>query len=242
MRVRSMVYDANLPSQLSAIAQAAEFSQLRFRAGEKPFYKLLNKSPSIRFTIPVNLDLPAHKVSLIIQSVLGAADVSWDGDMAKHKSQYKTESAVVFKHISSLIRCIIDCQIYLGDSVSIHSALMLERSLGSGVWDESPLQMKQIEGIGVVSVRKLVNGGIRNMQDLEACDAQRIQALVGRNPPFGLQVLEKVKEFPKLRISLHAQASSVSGPIIILIRVNCLGHENVGWRQTSSEGRHWFPQ
>jgi ATP-dependent DNA helicase HFM1/MER3 len=171
----------------------------------------------IRFTIPVNLDLPAHKVSLIIQSVLGSADISFDGEMAKHRTQYTMESTIVFKHVSSLIRCIIDCQICLDDSVSIHSALMLERSLGSRVWDESPLQMKQIEGIGVVAVRKLVNGRIRNMEDLEACDPQRIQALVGRNPPFGLQVLEKVKEFPKLRISLHAQASSVSDLIIILI-------------------------
>jgi len=149
--------------------------------------------------------------------------------MAKHKSQYTTESAIIFKHIGSLIRCIIDCQIYLGDSISVHSALMLERSLGSKAWDESPLQMKQVEGIGVVAVRKLVNGGIRNMEDLEGCDAQRIQALVGRNPPFGLQVLEKVKEFPKLRISLHAQASSVSNLIVIVIRPNCLGHQIVGW-------------
>jgi ATP-dependent DNA helicase HFM1/MER3 len=130
--------------------------------------------------------------------------------MAKHRSQYTMETQIVFRNINSLIRCIIDCQICLGDSVSIHSALMLERSLGSRIWDDSPLQMKQIDGIGVVGVRKLVNAGIRCMEDLEASDAHRIEALIGRNPPFGIKVLETVKAFPKLRVSIHAQPSSVS--------------------------------
>ncbi|KAH3959256.1 hypothetical protein HBH69_034570 [Parastagonospora nodorum] len=209
MKVFMGIQSKATPSDiLSAIAQASEFSKLRFRSGEKPFYKLMNKSPSIRFSIPVNLDLPAHKVSLIIQSVLGSADLTWDGDMAKHRGQYTTETQIVFKYISSLIRCIIDCQICHGDSVSIHSALMLERSLGSRIWDDSPLQMKQIESIGVVGVRKFVNAGIRSLEDLEACEPHRIEALIGRNPPYGMKVLETVKAFPKLRVSLHAQPSS----------------------------------
>ncbi|KAH7093390.1 nucleotide-sugar transporter-domain-containing protein [Paraphoma chrysanthemicola] len=211
MKVLMGIQAKATPSEiLSAIAQASDFDQLRFRSGEKSLYKILNKSPSIRFAIPVNLDLPAHKVSLIIQAILGAADISWDGENAKHKQQFATEAAMVFKNISSLIRCIIDCQIYLGDSISIHSALMLERSLGSRIWDDSPLQMKQIDGIGPVAVRKLVNAGVRSMEDLEACDAHRIETLVGRNPPFGMKVLELAKGFPKLRVSLHAQPSSIT--------------------------------
>jgi ATP-dependent DNA helicase HFM1/MER3 len=172
-------------------------------------YKILNKSPSIRWSIPVNLDLPAQKVSLIIQSVLGCADISWEGEMAKHRSQFVTDTQLVFKSINSLARCIIDCQISLGDSIGIHSALLLERSLGSKAWDDSPLQMRQIENIGVVAVRKLVNAGIRSMDDLEACDAIRIETLVNRNPPFGLKILEKVRMFPKLHVSLHANDYSV---------------------------------
>ncbi|EUC36769.1 hypothetical protein COCCADRAFT_2243 [Bipolaris zeicola 26-R-13] len=198
------------PSEiLSAIAQAKEYSNIRFRQGEKTFYKMLNKSPSIRWTIPVNLDLPAQKISLIIQSVLGSADISWDGDMAKHRSQYATEMMMVFRNIGSLIRCIIDCQIVLGDAISIHSALMLERSFGAKAWDDSPLQMKQIETLGVVAVRKLVNAGIKSIEDLEGCEPHRIEAVVGRNPPYGLQILEKIKCFPKLRVSLQEQPSTI---------------------------------
>ncbi|KAK1917347.1 hypothetical protein P3342_000060 [Pyrenophora teres f. teres] len=181
------------PSEiLSAIVQATEYSSIRFRQGEKALYKSLNKSPSIRWAIPVNLDLPAQKVSLIVQSVLGSADISFDGEMSKHKTQYAMEVMVIFKTLGSLIRCIIDCQIALGDSVSIHSALMLERSIGARAWDDSPLQMKQIQSIGVVAVRKLVNAGIKCIEDLEACEPHRIEALIGKNPPYGLKVLENV--------------------------------------------------
>jgi ATP-dependent DNA helicase HFM1/MER3 len=87
---------------------------------------------------------------------------------------------------------------------------MLERSLGARIWDDSPLQMKQIESIGVVAVRKLVNAGVRSMEDLEDCEPHRIETLVGRNPPYGLTILDKVRSFPKLRVSLHAQLSTVT--------------------------------
>lgn len=195
--------------QLSIITQAIEFSKFRFRQGEKSFYKTLNKSPSIRFPIPVNLDLPAQKVSLIIQSVLGRADIPSDGDMNKHRQQYLQDMAMIFKSVSSLTRCVIDCHICSGDSVSIHSALVLERCLESRAWDDSPLQMTQVPSIGVVAVRKLVNAAIRSIEDLESTGAHDIERIIGKNPPFGLQVLDALKSFPKLRVLLHVQPSSV---------------------------------
>lgn len=173
-------------------------------------YKTINKSPYIRFPIPVNLDLPAHKISLLVQSVLGAADISWDGEYAKHRQQYNTEATMVFKWINRLTRCIIDCQIYAGDSVGINNALLLERSFAARVWDDSPLQMKQIETLGVAGCRKLAQADIRSLEELECTDAHRIEHLLGRNPPYGLKLLERLKAFPKLRISLHSQSAPVS--------------------------------
>jgi ATP-dependent DNA helicase HFM1/MER3 len=129
--------------------------------------------------------------------------------MATHRSQYNTEVMMIFKSTNSLIRCIVDCQKCSGDSVSTIAALMLERSLGSRAWDDSPLQLRQVPGIGTVATRKLVNAQIRSIEDLEATDAQRIETLIGRNPPFGLEILEALKSFPKLRVSLHVQPSSV---------------------------------
>ena len=158
----------------------------------------------------MNLDSPAHKVSLLVQSILGAADISWHGEHAKHKGQYNTEAIMIFKQINRLIRCIIDCQIYAGDSVSINNALMVERSLSARVWDDSPLQMRQIETLGVIGCRKLARAGIRSVEELECTEPHRIEHLLSRNPPYGLNIIEKLRAFPKLRVSLQLQPQSVS--------------------------------
>lgn len=195
--------------QLSALAQAVEFKDIRFRQGEKALYKTINTSPSIRFPIPGTLDLSAHKVSLILQSVLGGGDIAWDKETQKLKAQYHNEVSAVFRHVDRLIRCIADCQIGAGDSVALLNALLIRRSLRAQAWDDGPLHMRQLEGIGVVTVRKLVNAGIRSIEELEYTDAHRIEMILKRNPPFGLQLLEKVKLFPKPRISVQVLPKTV---------------------------------
>lgn len=193
---------------LSAIAKAAEFRDIRFRPGEKPVYRDLNKNGSIKFPIPGNLDLTAHKVSLIIQAVLGAVDLPTDD--AKHAHEFNTARASVFQHATRLIRCIVDCKLCFNDAIATRNALMLARSLGAQVWDDSPLHMKQLDQIGLVYVRKLVSAGITSIEELETVDAGRIEQACSRNPPFGSDVQRRAKGFPKLRISLKA----IGDPVI----------------------------
>ncbi|PSN73512.1 P-loop containing nucleoside triphosphate hydrolase protein [Corynespora cassiicola Philippines] len=201
---------ASISEILSAIAQASEFESIRLRMGEKTFYKSLNRSSSIRFPIQVNIALSSHKVTLIIQATLGGADLTSAADGQSQLTQFKTDLALVFKHIHRLIRCVADCQIKRGDSISTSHALMLGRSLGAGVWDDSPLIMKQIESIGVMGVRRLVAANIRSIEELECSEAHRIESALARNPPFGMKILNTLQSFPKLRISLQVQSSSAT--------------------------------
>ncbi|KAI7005818.1 P-loop containing nucleoside triphosphate hydrolase protein, partial [Hortaea werneckii] len=191
---------AKISEILSVISQAAEFREVRFRAGEKSMYKELNKNQSIKFPIAVNLDLPAHKVSLIIQSVLGAVDLP--SEEGKHRMEYQTAKSTIFQHVHRLVRCIIDCQLHLNDAVTTRNALMLARSLAAQVWDDSPLHMKQLEGVGPVAVRKLAGAGIKSIEDIENNEAHRLEHILSRNPPYGAQLQERARDFPKLRVSL----------------------------------------
>lgn len=108
----------------------------------------------------------------------------------------------MFSHISRLIRCVIDCQICLEDSTAVANALELARSFGARVWDDSPLQMKQIEQIGIVAVRKLAAAGITSIEALSQTEAHQIDMILSRNPPFGVKVLGRLAEFPRLRVSV----------------------------------------
>lgn len=199
---------AKISEILSAIVQAAEFKDIRLRGGEKATYKDLNKGGSIRFPIPVNIDQPAHKVSLIIQAILAA--VNLPTDEYKHRADFNSSKNAIFQHANRLVRCIIDCKLYLNDAVSARNALMLARSLSAQVWDDSPLHIKQLEGVGPVFVRRLAAAGFKTVEDIESGEAHRLEHAVSRNPPFGAQLQEKAKAFPKLRVSLKA----IGDPIV----------------------------
>ncbi|CAG7922892.1 unnamed protein product [Penicillium olsonii] len=193
---------ATLHETLNAISLASEFHEVRLKANEKALYKEFNRDAGIRFPINVDLALPTHKVSLLIQAELGAIDFPDAEGLQKHKFTFNQDKGIVFAHVNRLIRCLIDCQIARSDSISIRSALELARSLGARVWDHSPLQMKQLEQIGVVAVRKLAAAGITSMEDLECTEAHQIQVLLSKNPPFGSKLLARLREFPKLWVAV----------------------------------------
>lgn len=174
---------------------------MRLRIGEKSLYKEINRANGIKFPIKVDIALPAHKISLLIQSELGGVDFPMGDQLQKHKLSFMQDKGLIFSHLSRLIRCVIDCQIHLKDAVAIRNALELARSFGARVWDNSPLQMKQIELIGIVAVRKLVAAGINNLEALEAAEAYRINTILSKNPPFGVKLLERVRDFPKLMVT-----------------------------------------
>ncbi|EME45570.1 hypothetical protein DOTSEDRAFT_87881 [Dothistroma septosporum NZE10] len=217
---------AKISEILSAICKASEFKEVRFRAGEKPIYRELNKNNSIKFPIPVNIDSPAHKISLVIQSRLGAIELPTED--RKHQIEYATGKAIIFQHIHRLIRCIIDCQLYLEDAISARNALMLARSFGAQVWDDSPLHIKQLEAIGLVLVRKLVARDIKSIEDLEHTEPHRIEAAVGRYPPFGAQTQQRAKAFPRLRIAMKVVGEpSVKKAQGVTVKINAeLGFMN----------------
>ena len=176
---------------------------MRFKSGEKGLYKELNGDVGIKFPIKVDIAQNPHKVSLLVQSELGGSIFPNHDRWKKHKTQFNIDKNMVFSHVNRLIRCIIDCQLHLDDAVSARNSLELARSLAARVWDSSPFQMKQIDGIGDVGVRKLVQAGVNSIETLQNTEPYRIESALGRNPPFGQKVLAKAMEFPSLHVSVR---------------------------------------
>lgn len=210
---------SNMSDILSALSQAEEYREIRLKAAEKGLYKYLNKANGIKFPIKVDLALHAHKRSLLIQAELGGVEFPNDEQHAKHRRQYNQDKTLVFSHVHRLIRCITDCQIYRQDAVSVRSAMELARSFGARVWDNSPLQMKQLPNIGLVAIRKLAIGGINSIEALEAAEPHRIELLMSKNPPFGQKLLAGLKDFPKLRVSVKMMGKEVKPPHPLKLRI-----------------------
>ncbi|THC90901.1 hypothetical protein EYZ11_009640 [Aspergillus tanneri] len=209
---------ASTSEVLSVVAQAEEFREIRLKAGEKSLYREINRAGGIWFPIKVDLALPAHKISLLIQSELGAVDFPDSEQFQKHKFSFQQDKSFVFSHINRLIRCIIDCQITLADSVAVKNALDLARSFGAKVWDGSPLQIKQIDQVGVVTVRKLTAAGITSLEALEQTEPHRIDMILSKNPPFGMKLLGRLADFPKLRVSVKKTGRDINPGAPVKVR------------------------
>lgn len=196
------------------ISQAEEFRDIRLKSGEKSLYKEINRASSIRFPVKVDIAIPAHKISLIIQAELGAVDFPDGEQFQKHKFPFQQDKTFVFTHITRLIRCVIDSQICLEDSIATRNALELARSFGARVWDDSPLQMKQVDQIGIVAVRKLAGAGITSLEILEQTEAHQIDMILSKNPPFGVKLLSRLSDFPKLRVSVKMTGTVCTLPTV----------------------------
>ena len=209
--------------QLSALSQAEEYHDIRLKAGEKALYKEINKANGIKFPIKVDLALHAHKRSLLIQAELGGVDFPVEEQYGKHKRQYHQDKTMVFSHINRLIRCVVDCQLHLQDAVAARHALELARSFSARVWDNSPLQMKQLPQIGLAAIRKLAMGGVNSIEALEATEPHRVETLMSKNPPFGQKLLGSLRDFPKLRVSMKLMSKDVKPKqsVQIKIKVEC---------------------
>lgn len=184
------------------LAEAAEFKDIRLKANERALYRELNKDSSVKYPLRVNVALSSHKTSLLIQTELGACLFPSAETFRKLRTQYQLDKSAVFSHVNRLVRCIIDCQLHYEDSVSTRHALELGRSLAARVWDNSSLELKQIEGIGDVGIRKLASAGVNSIEALANTEAHRIEMILSRNPPFGNKILSNVAGFPNLRISV----------------------------------------
>ncbi|KAI4841945.1 P-loop containing nucleoside triphosphate hydrolase protein [Aureobasidium sp. EXF-8846] len=195
---------------LTVISQAYEFRDIRFRSGEKPLYKELNGMDDIRFPSRTDLSTPAQKVSLIIQAVLGG--VSHIADQAAHRVQYNIDQSLIFQHVHRLIRCIVDCQSIDKDAVGIRNSLMLSRSLAAKVWDDSPMVLQQIEQIGPVAVRKLVDAKITTMDELSSTDPGRLELVLNKASPYGITMHRRVQTFPRLRVNLQMIGQPIVKP------------------------------
>ncbi|KAL4798557.1 Sec63 Brl domain-containing protein [Aspergillus venezuelensis] len=216
--IRAMKPQSDVAQILSTMSQAEEFRNVRLKAGEKSVYKELNRSRDIRYPINVDIALPCHKISLIIQSELGAVEFPNAEQFQKYKFAFQQDRNFVFSHVNRVIRCIIDCQVHLEDGVTTRNASELARSLAARVWDDSPLQMKQIEQIGIVAVRKLTAAGIDSIQVLEETEPHQIDMALSKNPPFGMKLRARLAEFPKLRVSVKMAGKDIKAGRSVKVR------------------------
>ena len=110
------------------------------------------------------------------------------------------EKHAIFERLKRLTRCVIDCKSSDNDATGTRISLELLRSLAAGCWEGSPAELLQVPKIGPVAMRKLASNGITTMRQLFELDFSTTERILSRNPPFGMQVRDSMKIFPRLKL------------------------------------------
>ncbi|KAG6851272.1 hypothetical protein H0H93_011708 [Arthromyces matolae] len=220
------------------------FSEIKLRASEKPALNKLRKHTDIRFEIK-KLEKGPDKVFLLIQAVLGGISLS-SPEYKSADSQPQLEAFSIFRHATRIARAIVEVGVFKQVGAQVKFGLELLRCLAAKAWEDRPVVLRQLEQIGEKSYASrvipdlieftqqvLAEHGIVSFPHLLKQDALRIETLLNRRSPFGLELLASAREMPQYSLAiteLSIRSNKGLDPVEIELSIQC-GLEHAHERQ-----------
>ncbi|TFK42447.1 hypothetical protein BDQ12DRAFT_732098 [Crucibulum laeve] len=214
---------------LEVISGVEELCNMKLRASEKSSYNNLRRHIDIRFEMK-KIEKTSDKVFLLIQAVLAGISLNTP-EFKSAESQPYLEAFGIFRHVARIARAVVEVAVARKSGAQIRNGLWLRvsptslmRCLSAKAWEDRPIVLRQIEHLGEKSIKVLAEHGITSLEILRKQNTLRIETLLNRRPPFGLQVLSSVEKLP--RYSLEVTEVGVTprggkGPVEAEILIEC---------------------
>jgi hypothetical protein len=104
--------------------------------------------------------------------------------------------------LKRLLRCVADIKGREKDASSVGAALAILRAISAGSWDNVATELLQVPKIGVATMKKLSDAGVRSVVQLANMELFHIERVLSRNPPFGYDMLRTLADFPLLTLEV----------------------------------------
>ncbi|AJR79361.1 Hfm1p [Saccharomyces cerevisiae YJM326] len=196
----------SLQGILNLLATSEEFSVMRVRHNEKKLFKEINVSPLLKYPFLTEkkqsqiIDKVSQKVSLLIQYELGGLEFpSYEGASKLHQTLVQ-DKFLVFRHCFRLLKCMVDTFIEKSDGTSLKNTLFLLRSLNGHCWENTPMVLRQLKTIGLVSVRRLIRHGITNLEEMGHLSDTQIEYYLNLKIGNGIKIKNDISLLPCLNI------------------------------------------
>ncbi|CAI4438269.1 BGN_3a_G0017640.mRNA.1.CDS.1 [Saccharomyces cerevisiae] len=196
----------SLQGILNLLATSEEFSVMRVRHNEKKLFKEINLSPLLKYPFLTEkkqsqiIDRVSQKVSLLIQYELGGLEFpSYEGASKLHQTLVQ-DKFLVFRHCFRLLKCMVDTFIEKSDGTSLKNTLFLLRSLNGHCWENTPMVLRQLKTIGLVSVRRLIRHGITNLEEMGHLSDTQIEYYLNLKIGNGIKIKNDISLLPCLNI------------------------------------------
>ncbi|MCO5575659.1 hypothetical protein L7F22_029463 [Adiantum nelumboides] len=210
---------------LHILTQAQELKWIKLRRTEK---KLLN---DINSDIPGRLRFhvvsPNGKVKKRIQTAEEKIFILTNDAMSGEPSPLDFTMSQDVNGICSngkrIARCMSDYFIFKKRFLESINALTLAKCLHQRLWEDSPYQLKQLAGVGMVTAKALLHAGINSFASLLSADPRRLESLTGRKYPFGNHVKESLDSLPpNVSMKFLDESRSKQGmPYILQLTRSC---------------------
>lgn len=177
-----------------------EFLDIQLKHTEKRLFREIGSSPLIK-CLPVNAVLTnSDKVFLIIQFVLGGLEFP-PGFMNLYSS-FLGEKTYIFKQLPRILNGAIDVFVARGDSYSLLNTLSIVRSLHGECWEDCAEELRQIEGIGVGYLRKLVSHEVQSLKAAQALTGKKFEEYLGLKSG-GSKFVKALSCLPDIELKLN---------------------------------------
>ncbi|CAG8627024.1 14476_t:CDS:10, partial [Gigaspora rosea] len=203
---------------LQKVSQAEEFNEVKLHRHEKLALNKLNQHADIKFPLSGKVKDTKEKVFIMIQ--VGNVPL----EDSSTRIQFNTESRVIIQHSHRILKCLVELAAYKENVTILKIAMDLVRCMKAKMWNDSPLLLKQLDGIGEQYAKKLLDAGITNFEQLKECEPWKIETACNRYPPFGHNVHETVSILPSLKLDIERSSSNSPEYQIYVVNI-CLSNK-----------------
>ncbi|CCH61075.1 hypothetical protein TBLA_0E00120 [Henningerozyma blattae CBS 6284] len=218
----SIKYSQSVANILNTVSNAEEYSTIRVRQNEKKLYREINMSPLIKYPYLTKnqqsqiIDNRSQKVSLIIQYELGGLEFpSYQGASKLHQS-FLQDKHFIFKHCLRILKCMIDVFIFKKDGVSLKNTLFLLRCATGNCWEDTPMVLRQLKNIGLVSVRKFVNHNILNLEEVSKLSESQLEYFLCLKIGNGIKIKRDIESLPSIQLRVKLENCSIQGKQLLV--------------------------
>ncbi|KAG7903106.1 hypothetical protein KL935_000638 [Ogataea polymorpha] len=182
---------------LDFLSQTPEFAKVEYRSSEKPLFRKINQSPLIRYRLEGEIEAVWQKVHLVVQFELGRLDYPTHPSFRNLSLGFNFDKAKVLRQMTNLINAGISIFKRKGDTTSLRSVLYLERCLSAKAWENTALELTQIEGIDKGVARKLETSNIHSIKEALQLPRESFHRLGIKN---SVTIYDQLRSFPQIHL------------------------------------------
>ncbi|RLV95616.1 ATP-dependent DNA helicase MER3 [Spathaspora sp. JA1] len=184
------------------LASFYEFTDYKLKHQEKRLFKELNSYPMIRYPSKTKDSQSSNKLKLIIQFELGGLEFpKYNGAMKLHSS-FLSDKLLIFKQLPRLMMAMLDVMVEKADSITLRNSSYLYRCINGKCWEDSPNELRQLEGVGPVAVKNFIEHNILCLEHAQKLSSTQIENILGWKIGAGNKLRHNLQALPYVELSL----------------------------------------